>query len=90
MNTREIRRRAKQARDPRRYVIQDQLGLFYNASLDEWSLRPEAATLFRQRKTADAVRQAISVPGERMHILRVTERKNGSLRLSSGTATLLH
>lgn len=79
MNTREIRRRAKQARDPRRYVIQDEIGLFYNASLDEWSLRPEAATLFRRRETAEAVRSAISVPGERMKILQARERKDGQV-----------
>lgn len=86
---RQLRRRARQARDPQRYVIQDDLGLFYNAGLDEWALRPEAATLFRQRKTAAAVRSAISVPGERMRVHRVIWLPIGRVRLPPGTNPLL-
>ena len=79
---REIERRIKDSDDPRRYVIVSALlprgrrrwELFYDVSTDCWAMDLAGATLFKRRRTAQAVAEVL---GDRYKLeqVRVTKGK---------------
>jgi len=80
-----LERRSREARDPTRYIIasvgSQSFILYYSVSDDAYTLNaPRAGTLFKSKRVAEAVRQAL---GQRQTILRCRVNRGGVLILSS-------
>src|SRR5438477_2077487 len=81
---REIERRIKDSDDPRRYVIVSALlprgrrrwELFYDVSTDCWAMDLAGATLFKRRRTAQAVAEVL---GDRYKLERVRVTKRSKI-----------
>jgi len=81
---REIKRRIKDSDDPRRYVIVSVLlprgrrpwELFYDVSTDCWAMDLSGATLFKRKKTAQAVADVL---GDRYKLEQVRVTKAGKI-----------
>src|ERR1700737_2142478 len=89
---RELESSIRDGRDPRRYILQDNVGLFYDVQLDEWAVEPEDATRFKRRKFANAVLRVLRATDRERgayRVLRVKLLKNGRVQLPRGTMTLL-
>src|SRR5437660_319889 len=81
---REIERRIKDSDDPRRYVIVSALfphgrqrwELFYDVSTDCWAMDLPGATLFKRKRTAQAVAEVL---GDRHKVEQVRVTKSSKI-----------
>ena len=71
---RELQRRIKDSRDPTRNLIVSRLlksakwTLYYNVTDDVWAMDQAGGTLFKRRKTANAVLRCLKGRGELMKV----------------------
>ena len=81
---RELLRRVREARDPRRYllasVFSSKFVLYYNVEHHAYVLRnPDAATAFKSRRAAIAVLKTL---GKHVVLIPAKRRKDGTLQVS--------
>ncbi len=81
---REILRRSREAKDPRRYVLASvftsKFVLYYNVEHDGYVLKkPEEATAFKSRRAAVAVLKTL---GKNVALITAKRRKDGTLQVS--------